>query len=98
MPLLRRAIRERLKLKVSYLSLSGKETERVIRPLQTDYWGRVWTCSAWCELRGDFRAFRIDRMASCKATGKTFKPEPGKTIEDYLKYVADQVNTERDHS
>lgn len=91
MPLLRSAVREGQKLRITYLSLSDEASARIIRPLQTDYWGRVWTCSAWCEMRGDFRAFRIDRMQSCEATGKTFQPEAGKTIEDYLKHVTDQM-------
>lgn len=95
MPLLRRAIRERLKLRIVYLSLSNDTSERIIRPLQTEYWGRVWTCSAWCEMRGDFRAFRIDRIQNCDATGHTFQPEAGKTLEDYLKSVADR--TDQDH-
>lgn len=92
MPLLRRAIREGLKLRIDYLSLAGTPTERIIRPLQTDYWGRVWTCSAWCEKRENFRAFRIDRMQAVDPTGRTFQPEAGKTIEDYLKHVADQMD------
>ncbi len=92
MPLLRRAIRDRLKVKLTYLSLSDKLSERVIRPLQTDYWGRVWTCSAWCELRQGFRAFRIDRMTACDVTGEVFAAEPGKTIEDYLLHVAKHMD------
>ncbi|ABD53795.1 helix-turn-helix transcriptional regulator [Jannaschia sp. CCS1] len=92
MPLLRRAIREGLKLRIDYLSLAGEASSRVIRPLQTDYWGRVWTCSAWCETRRAFRAFRIDRMQECDATGQTFQPEAGKTIEDYLRHVAEQMD------
>lgn len=92
MPLLRRAIRDRLKIRLTYLSLSDKPSERVIRPLQTDYWGRVWTCSAWCELRQGFRAFRIDRMTGCDVTGEVFAAEPGKTIEDYLRHVAKHMD------
>ena len=94
MPVIRRAIRDRLKLRLSYLSLAGETTTRVIRPLQTEYWGQVWTCSSWCETRGAFRAFRIDRMQSCTPTGDSFVSEAGKTLEDYLKTVADQM--ERD--
>ncbi|MEO0752235.1 MAG: WYL domain-containing protein [Pseudomonadota bacterium] len=78
MPILRRAIREREVLHMTYHSLSGEHSERVIRPLQTDYWGRVWTLSTWCETRKDFRAFRIDRVLTCKPTGRTFEDEPGK--------------------
>jgi len=95
MPLIRRAIREGLKLRIGYLSLSEVETERVIRPLQTEYWGRVWTCSAWCELRGGFRAFRIDRIRTCATTGQSFAAEPGKTLEDYLQQVDAQMAHDR---
>ncbi len=95
MPLIRRAIREGLKLKIVYTSLDERTSTRVIRPLQTEYWGRVWTCSAWCELRCDFRAFRIDKTAACEPTGERFQPEAGKTIEDYLKHVAEQLDRDR---
>lgn len=91
MPFLRRAIREKLKLRITYETLSGRESERIIRPLQTDYWGRVWTCSAWCELRDGFRAFRVDKIMACSFTGESYSDEPGKTIEDYLKHVTDQM-------
>jgi predicted DNA-binding transcriptional regulator YafY len=95
MPLIRRAIREGLKLKIDYCSLDERTSTRVIRPLQMEYWGHVWTCSAWCELRHDFRAFRIDKTAACEATGEKFQPEAGKTIEDYLKHVAEQLDRDR---
>lgn len=98
MPLIRRAIREGLKLRIAYRSLDDQESTRIIRPLQVEYWGRIWTCSAWCELRNSFRAFRIDRMQTCEPTGKSFQPEAGKTIEDYLKHVADQMSRDRQNS
>jgi predicted DNA-binding transcriptional regulator YafY len=96
MPLIRRAIREGLMLKIDYSSLNERTSTRVIRPLQMEYWGRVWTCSAWCELRNDFRAFRIDLIQTCESTGEYFLAETGKTIEDYLKHVADQMGQDRD--
>jgi len=33
-------------------------------------------------------------MEACASTGTTFTPEPGKTIEDYLKFVATQMDRE----
>lgn len=93
MPTLRRAIREREVLSMTYHSLSDECSERVIRPLQTDYWGRAWTLSTWCETRDDFRTFRIDRILACKPTGRTFEDEPGKTIEDYLRHVEPKADT-----
>lgn len=95
MPTLRRAIRERCKLRIEYQSLTGERSDRIIRPLQTDYWGRVWTLSAWCERRGDFRAFRIDRIDQCEEINALFEDEPGKTIKDYLKLVDERISEDR---
>lgn len=95
MPTLRRAIRARCKLRIGYRSLTGERSDRTIWPLQTDYWGRVWTLSAWCERRGDFRAFRIDRIDWCKETGVAFADEPGKTLQDYLRHVGEKMSADR---
>ena len=43
MSVLRAAIKARQKLRLSYCRLDGALTERVIRPLHMEYWGRVWT-------------------------------------------------------
>jgi predicted DNA-binding transcriptional regulator YafY len=67
----------------AYTAEGGAETERVVRPLGLFFWGGVWTLGAWCELRQDFRAFRVDRMASL-AAGQKFPREPGRGLADYL--------------
>ncbi|MEL6645272.1 MAG: YafY family protein [Pseudomonadota bacterium] len=85
MPPLRAAIRARQKLRIGYLSLDDEATSRVIRPLQLDYWGRVWTATAWCELRNDFRVFRVDRITALEVLTELFVDEPGKTLDDYIK-------------
>ena len=84
MPLLRSAIKARQKGRVTYTSRKGAVTGRVIRPLQMEYWGHVWTLTAWCELRNNFRVFRLDLMESTEALPELFVDEPGKRIEDYV--------------
>lgn len=84
MPLVRQAIIAKRKLKVQYLSLAGEQTTRTIRPLQVEYWRRVWTCAAWCELRSEFRALRVDGIVSCTQTDDRFSDEPGKEYSDYV--------------
>lgn len=81
---LRRAVAERRVLSAAYRRLDGVLTERRIHPLQTEYWGHVWTCAAWCELREDFRVFRVDRFERCTETGDVFALTPGRTYADYL--------------
>jgi len=83
MPSLRSAIRARQKLRIAYRNTAGETTERTIRPLQIEYWGRVWTTTAWCELRGDFRVFRVDRIDRVQALPQLFMDEPGKSLADY---------------
>ncbi|MCX7890099.1 MAG: YafY family transcriptional regulator [Rhodobacteraceae bacterium] len=88
LPVLRRGIRERLVLVMRYVGLSREDTLRRVRPLQIEFWGRVWTLTAWCELREDFRVFRVDRIMDVAPSGERFEPEPGREVEDYLARLA----------
>ena len=47
MPTLRAAIKSRQKLHLDYRRIDGVLTARTIRPLNMEYWGRVWTLTAW---------------------------------------------------
>lgn len=88
MPTLRAAIRARQKLRLVYHSKGDRITSRVIRPLHMEYWGRVWTLTAWCELRDAFRVFRVDLIQSSEALPEMFADEPGKRMEDYEAVLA----------
>jgi predicted DNA-binding transcriptional regulator YafY len=83
LPSIRKAIRARERLTITYIDHDGRETHRDIRPLQLEFWGRVWTLAAWCEARSNFRAFRLDRIMALDATGETFPDEPGRGLADY---------------
>ena len=80
LPALRRAIRLRERLRISYADGEGNPSQRIIRPLVLEFWGRVWTLAAWCETRGDFRSFRVDRIESLTPTGESFAMEPGRDL------------------
>ncbi|MEL6467185.1 MAG: YafY family protein [Pseudomonadota bacterium] len=83
MPTLRAAIRAKQKLHLTYHSKGDRITTRTIRPLHMEYWGRVWTLTAWCELRDDFRVFRVDLIQNAEALPEMFVDEPGKRLSDY---------------
>lgn len=80
--LLREATETRQKLRLDYVSLDDKRSERVVRPLACMFWGPAWTLAAWCELREDFRSFRVDRIAGLALKDERFRDEPGKTLAD----------------
>lgn len=82
---LREAVQERRKVHIHYRDLNEQASERVLRPLGCFYWGRVWTLSAWCERRSDFRTFRVDRVVKMRALEERFRDEPGRTLADLLR-------------
>ena len=84
---LREAVQSHNKLRLSYHDVSGDASERTVRPLGCFYWGKVWTLSTWCELRNDFRGFRLDRMDTIEMLPERFRDEPGKTLADLLRQV-----------
>ncbi|WP_299404167.1 YafY family protein [uncultured Roseobacter sp.] len=84
MPTLRAAISAKQKLRLTYTSKEAQVTTRTIRPLHMEYWGRIWTLTAWCEMRDAFRVFRVDLIQTAEALPELFVDEPGKTIADYV--------------
>jgi predicted DNA-binding transcriptional regulator YafY len=81
---LRKAIDERRSTQLNYIDNEGVETDRTVRPIGLFFWGNKWTLTAWCELREDFRDFRLDRIQQMAMLETRFEPEPGKTIEDFF--------------
>ncbi len=79
---LREATESRNKLRLDYLDLGETTSLRTIRPLACMFWGPVWTVAAWCELREDFRSFRVDRIQDLATLDDRFRDEPGKTLAD----------------
>lgn len=76
------AAEKHIRLDMSYRDEEGRPTHRVVRPLGAWFWGKVWTAICWCELRQDFRMFRLDRIVSLEPAGR-FRPEKGKTLRDF---------------
>jgi predicted DNA-binding transcriptional regulator YafY len=79
---LREAVQERRKILIDYKDLTDKPSKRTVRPLGCFYWGKVWTLAGWCELRNDFRSFRVDRVNMVRRLEDTFRDEPGRTLAD----------------
>jgi predicted DNA-binding transcriptional regulator YafY len=76
--ILRAAIRDKTKLKITYADRSGQETARTIKPLAIIYYVEAVVLAAWCELREDFRHFRIDRIQTCAMSKERFQGEAEK--------------------
>lgn len=82
---MRQAIAEHRVVTVTYADGQDKNSQRQLRPLALHFWGASWTLAAWCELRLDFRTFRLDRCRACELTDRVFVEEKGRTLQDYLR-------------
>ncbi|MCG8336934.1 MAG: YafY family transcriptional regulator [Proteobacteria bacterium] len=85
--LLRWATNNYTKVKIVYEKNPGDKTERVIRPLCLAFTPPYWLISTWCELRQDFRNFRLDRITNIEDMKENFVEEPGRSLEDFLAHV-----------
>jgi predicted DNA-binding transcriptional regulator YafY len=70
---LRRAVRDELKLEITYRDEQGRNTQRVIWPIALIYFSDVVHVVAWCALRKAQRTFRSDRIATSTLTGDRFR-------------------------
>ena len=80
LPMIRQAIRTRQKLRLGF-----PKGDRTVRPLQLDYWGRLWTCLVWCEKARGFEELRIDQIETLSILPSLFVDEAGKTLADFHK-------------
>ncbi len=60
---LRAHIHAAKKILLHYRDEQGRDTRRTIWPIAVGYLETVRHLAGWCELRKDFRSFRIDRIA-----------------------------------
>lgn len=82
--ILRAALKQQRKVHFDYQREDKENSSRIVHPLGLFYWGKVWTLVAWCELRGSFRHFRLDRMSNIASLEDRFESLEGRTLQDFL--------------
>lgn len=81
---LRRACWEEVVIAFAYTDATGAQTRRSARPLSIVFFENSHCLLAWCEMRRDFRAFRLDRMAALEVTEQSFRPHRVPLLRDYM--------------
>ncbi|UYV37603.1 YafY family transcriptional regulator [Rhodobacteraceae bacterium D3-12] len=76
------SIKSRTRIEIDYEDKDGAASARIIRPLGLFFWGKVWTLVGWCELRNDFRMFRLDRIGAATALDR-FREERDKSLKNF---------------
>ena len=81
---LRSAIHEARKVAITYVDETGHSTHRTVHPIAMAYYVDVILLGAWCELRNDFRNFRVDRISNAQLLDERFLAESGKLMAEWL--------------
>jgi predicted DNA-binding transcriptional regulator YafY len=82
-------------LAFAYTRLNGEPSQRTVRPLALYFWSGTWTLVAWCELRKDFRVFRLDRIANLEVLDRIFEQRRGQRLKDFLKSIQGDIDDAR---
>lgn len=60
--IIRRGLRKERKLQLHYTDAGAAESERTVWPVALAIYENTQVLAAWCELRNDYRHFRLDRI------------------------------------
>lgn len=83
---LRRACWDEFEVAFAYSDAAGMMTQRTVKPLGISFMDRSNCLLAFCTLRQDFRAFRLDRMTDLQATSRSFRPHRVPLLRDAKKH------------
>ncbi|BBK42165.1 transcriptional regulator [Allostella vacuolata] len=87
----RRAIRERRKLRIAYRDAAGRASSRVVRPIAMAYYVDASLLAAWCELRCDMRHFRMERIEAAETLDERFADDGGRLLAAWLAAEKDRT-------
>lgn len=82
--ILRKAAWDEMQVSFDYIDKFQASTRREVQPLGIVFMDNAHCLLAWCLLRDDFRAFRLDRMATLSVTKTSFRPKRAAMLRTYL--------------
>ncbi len=85
--LIRGAIRNRYKVEIEYQDAESKASTRIIWPFLLAYTEEVRIICGWCELRGDFRHFRTDRVRQIRVIQTKYPRSIAKLHSDWKHWM-----------
>tara|TARA_R110000744_G_scaffold353214_1_gene459525 strand:+ start:2380 stop:3165 length:786 start_codon:yes stop_codon:yes gene_type:complete len=80
---------------LDYVSLQNQKTKRNVEPFALVHTQDNWILIAFCKLRKDFRAFRLDCMTSLSITAYKFEPHKI-TLQEYFEQARKKWETTPD--
>ncbi|MBS0247279.1 MAG: YafY family transcriptional regulator [Proteobacteria bacterium] len=84
---IRDAIRREHKLEIDYRDAGSAATHRTIWPFAVGFFEEARIVVAWCELRQDYRHFRIDRIGNLLETDARYPKRRAAMLKDWQKQM-----------
>lgn len=81
--MVRRAIKEQFKMLITYIDDRQTVTQRTIWPIMLGFVQTRRFVAGWCELREDFRLFRIDRIQDAEFTTNRYKGRRSMLVREW---------------
>lgn len=85
---IQKAISQQQKITLDYYSFYNEEyTTRTVDPIGLYYYSNAWHLIAFCNLRKDYRDFKVDRISKILVTEKSFSISNHSSLDDYIKMI-----------
>ncbi len=91
---LEKSIEQKQEVSLVYVSKDGTETSRTIQPHILILKQGLWYVYAYCNLRKEFRLFKVGRIQRAKLTGKIFERRTTPNVKEILQKWYDELTAE----
>ncbi|MEO9651218.1 MAG: YafY family protein [Roseobacter sp.] len=89
--LLREATWDEVAVVFEYTDAKSAQTTRKVYPLGMVYLDTSNVLLAWCQLRKDYRTFRLDRMRELVRTDDSFRPRRVPMLREHLDRIRQEI-------
>jgi len=84
---IRDAIRKECKLTIDYSDAGKSPSSRTVWPLAVGFFEQIRVVVAWCELRDDYRHFRVDRIGRLTETQQRYPKRRAALLKEWRKQM-----------
>lgn len=84
--LIRQSIRDERIVNIGYKDAYGNVTQRTVHPFTLAFFDSVQVVGAWCNLRKEFRNFRVDRIDTLVQTSERYFPGRESLFREWRAY------------
>ncbi len=85
--LLQQCIAGKTVVKLDYLDVQQQPTVRCVEPIGLIFYAFSWHLIGWCQLRQDYRDFKVERITAVRNTGQPFSQPEHISLDEYMKLL-----------